>query len=113
MKESAGRGEFSVDYSFDEEVETLLHRCKGINIPAIDMINKGFLSVIKVEPLRLTPDEFVHIVRRDVEEANARIVMIDSISGYRLAFRDPDINRHLHALCKYLANRGVTVFLVD
>ncbi|WP_019507783.1 ATPase domain-containing protein [Pleurocapsa sp. PCC 7319] len=113
MKEAAGRGERSVIYAFEEGIETLLERCEAINIPAHVMIERGTLSVVKVEPLKYTPNQFVHLVRSEVEEHNARIVMIDSTSGYKLSMQGEDLIRQLHALCQYLKNMGVTVILVN
>ena len=112
MKEAAGRGERSVVYTFEEETEIILRRCEAINIPARAMSEKGMLSVIKVEPLQYSPDEFAHLVRQDVEEKGTQMVMIDSTSGYKLSIRGEDMVSHLHALSKYLQNMGVTVFLV-
>ena len=113
MKESAGRGEHSVVYTFEEEIEVMLRRCDGINIPARTMVEKGMLSIVKVEPLRYTPDEFANIVSQDVEEKGTRLVMIDSVSGYRLSLRGEDLVGHLHALSKYLQNKGVVVLLIN
>lgn len=113
MKEAAGRGERSVVYTFEEEVEILLARCELINIPARTMIERGTLSVVKVEPLQYTPDEFARMVRAEAEVENARIVMIDSVAGYRLSLKGKDLVPHVHALCKYLANMGVTVLLIN
>jgi len=113
MKEAAGRGERSVVYCFEEPEEILLHRCESINIPVNAMSDRGTLSVIPVEPLYFSPDEFANMVRQEVEEKKARIVMIDSVAGYRLSLRGEDLISHLHALCKYLQNMGVTVILVN
>ncbi|MBF2015033.1 MAG: AAA family ATPase [Rivularia sp. T60_A2020_040] len=114
MKEAAGRGERSVIYNFEEHEETLLARSEKVNIPIHAMIATGNLSVVRVEPLDLTPDEFANLVRDEVEQNKARIVMIDSISGYRVAMRRrEDLVTHLHALCKYLQNMGITVILVN
>ncbi|OPZ86802.1 MAG: Circadian clock protein kinase KaiC [bacterium ADurb.Bin429] len=112
MKEAARRGEHSVAYSFEEEVEIMLTRCEAINIPARAMRAKGMLDIVKVEPLTYSPDEFARMVRRQVETQKISIVMIDSTAGYRLALRGQDMVAHLHALCKYLQNRGVTVLLI-
>jgi circadian clock protein KaiC len=38
--------------------------------------------------------------------------MIDSTAGYRLSMQGKDLVPHLHALCKYLKNMGVTVILI-
>ncbi|MDZ7959348.1 MAG: ATPase domain-containing protein [Aulosira sp. DedQUE10] len=113
MKEAAGRGERSVIYTFEERKETLLHRAEGINIAVGAMQNKGTLSVVQVEPLYYTPDEFANLVRQEVEQQQAQIVMIDSVSGYRLSVRGKDLISHLHALCKYLQNMGVAVLLIN
>jgi circadian clock protein KaiC len=113
MKEAAGRGERSVIYAFEERQETLLHRCEAINIPVHAMKARGTLSVVQIEPLHYTPDEFANLVRYEVEQQKARIVMIDSISGYRLSVRGDELVSHLHALCKYLQNMGVAVLLIN
>lgn len=113
MKEAAGRGERSVVYTFEEEIEIMLRRCESINIPARTMQERGTLSLMKVEPLQFTPDEFAQLVRQDIEMNQTRIVMIDSISGYRLSVRGEELVSHIHALCKYLANLGITVLLIN
>jgi circadian clock protein KaiC len=113
MKEAAARGERSVVYAFEEHTDTLLHRCDSIGIPAREMIDEGNLSVVQVEPLRFSPAEFALLVRREVEECGARIVMVDGVSGYRLTLAGDDLVTHLHALGRYLKNMGVTVILIS
>ena len=115
LKEAAGRGDRCALYSFEEQVESMLYRCAGVNIPAESMVSHGNLSLVKVEPLRYSADEFAHLVRRDVVEKGTRMVMIDGVSGYRLAVQGvgADLIAHLHALCKYLQKRGVTVLLIN
>jgi len=63
MKEAAGRGERSVIYTFEEWTETLLRRSANINIPVASMVERGTLSVVQIEPLRYSPDEFARMVR--------------------------------------------------
>jgi circadian clock protein KaiC len=113
VKEAAARGERSAAYTFDEPPSTLLSRCENIGIPAQEMIDDGNLSIVGVEALQFSPDEFANLVRQDVEQRGTRIVMIDSISGYKLSVRGDDLNERLHALCRYLQNVGVTVVLVN
>jgi circadian clock protein KaiC len=113
MKEAAGRGERSVVYTFEERIDTLLSRAESVHIPVHAMIERGTLSVIQVEPLQWTPDEFARQVRQEVEEHGTRIVMLDSTSGYRLSLRSGELVGHLHALCKYLQNMGVAVLLIS
>lgn len=113
VQEAARRGERSCVYLIEESVETLLRRSDEISTGARAMIEGGTLSAVHVEALRYSPDEFAHLVRQEVEKNHARIVMIDSIAGYRLCVRGDDLARHLHALCAYLRNMGVTVVLIN
>ncbi|GGL54526.1 ATPase domain-containing protein [Halocalculus aciditolerans] len=115
MKEAAGRGERSVVYLFEENEATFMERSEAVNIPVKEMRERGTLSVEVMEPLETTPQEFCEEVRREVEEEDARIVMIDGIKGYSVSARDGEEShmRRLHALCRYLKNMGVTVVLVD
>jgi circadian clock protein KaiC len=113
MKEAAGRGERSVVYLFDESQDTLVHRCEALNIPVRAMIDRGTLSIVPIEPLRYSADELARLVRHEVETAGARLVMLDSLSGYQLCIRGDDLVANLHALCQYLKNMGVTCFLIN
>lgn len=113
MKEAAGRGERSVVYTFEEPQETLIRRCESLNIPVRTMVQRRTLSIVPIEPLHFTPDEFARIVRQEVEQEHASIVMIDSIAGYRALLRGEDALTHLHALTKYLQNMGVAVLLIN
>ncbi|MGB7338402.1 MAG: ATPase domain-containing protein [Phototrophicaceae bacterium] len=113
MKEAAGRGERSVIYTFEEDDVTIKKRCEGINIPVHEMLANGMLTIVQIEPLQLTPDEFSHMVRHEVEDFDTRIVMIDSISGYRLSMQGDDLIKHLHIQTKYLRMKGVTVLLLN
>ncbi len=118
MKEASGRGERSVIYAFEEGVETILNRSEAINIPIKEMVKRNTLAIEKIDPLEYTPDEFTHKVKREVEENNIKIVMIDSVSGYKLAFErladgNNEMVRNLHALTEYLTGMGVTVLLIN
>ncbi|MGL5880319.1 MAG: ATPase domain-containing protein [Xenococcaceae cyanobacterium] len=113
MKEAAGRGERSVLYAFEEGIETILKRCEAVNIPVRVMLERGTLSIVSVEPLRYTSNQFAHLVRQEVEQNNATIIMIDSTSGYKLSIQQEDLVRQLHSVCQYLKNMGVTVILVN
>jgi circadian clock protein KaiC len=113
MKEAAGRGERSVVYTFEESEESLINRCESINIPVKSMIKTGMLSVVPVEPLRYSPEEFAQLVRKEVDNNESKIVMIDSTSGYSLSLRGEDPVSHLHSLAKYMIRSGVTVILIN
>lgn len=113
MKEAAGRGIRSVVYLFEEFVYTVNNRCEAINIPVRSMIEGGKLALSHIEPLKYTPDEFARLIRRETEERGASIVMIDSIAGYGVSMQGRDLHYHLHALCKYLKSKGMSVILIN
>ncbi len=113
MKEAAQRGERSVVYLFEEAIATLLHRSELLGIPVARMVERGTLSLVPVEPLRLTAEEFARMVRREVEGEMTRIVMVDSVRGYQLSLRGEDLVAHLHALTRYLRNMGTTTLLIS
>jgi len=91
MKEAATRGERSVVYTFEEEIPLILSRCAAVGIPAASMIEQGTLSLVKIEPLQHSATEFAYLVREEVEQRGARIVMIDSVAGYRLSLHGEDL----------------------
>jgi circadian clock protein KaiC len=115
MKEAAERGERSVIYLFEENRGTFLTRSRAVNIPVDEMLEKGTLQVNEVEALERSPQEFARMVREEVEERDADIVMVDGIAGYRLTLRGDDgmMLQQLHALGRYLKNEGVTGMFVD
>lgn len=115
MKEAAARGERSLIYQFEESTRTFRNRSKAVNIPVNEMLERGTLQFEEVEALSLSADQFANNVRREVEDRDARIVMIDGTAGYRLSLRgeEDDLLRELHSLCRYLKNMGATVILIE
>jgi circadian clock protein KaiC len=113
MKEAAGRGERSVVFTFEESRDSILKRSEAINIPVHDMVERGTLAIIEIEPLRFTADEFDRMVRHEVEAGGATIAMIDSIKGYELSISGEDLIGRLHALARYFRNMGVTALLTN
>jgi len=113
VNEAAKRGEHSVVYVLEETLPVLTARCEALQIPISAMIDKGALSLFQVEPHRYMPEEFVGIVRQEVEQRQARLVMIDGIAAYRKFLRGDDLMTDLHSLCQYLQNMGVKILLTN
>lgn len=115
MKAAAERGERSVIYLFEENRSTFLKRSRAVNIPVDEMMERGTLQVNEVEALERSPQEFARMVREEVEDNDADIVMIDGIAGYRLTLRGEEgmMLQQMHALGRYLKNMGVTAIFVD
>ena len=82
-------------------------------MPLAALGEQGLLGIEAVEPLRYAPAEFAWRVRQEVEQHDARIVMIDSLAGFRQSISGDDLSVHAHALCRYLGNMGVTVLLIN
>ena len=115
MKEAAGRGERSVIYLFEETRETFLARSTALNVPVEQMVERGTLRIEEIDALGRSPQEFAAAVRREVEEHDTSIVMVDGIAGYGLTLRgrETDAVRQIHALGRYLKGGGVTSVFVD
>jgi circadian clock protein KaiC len=113
MKEAAGRGERSVVYTFEESADVLARRAQHVNIPVANMIDTGNLSLVQVEPLRYTADQFCRLVRAAVEDLDTRLVMLDSIAGFKMCMSESEPEVYLHALAKYLRNMGVTTVFIN
>lgn len=113
VKEAAVRGERSCLLLIEESLETMLVRSEALGIPVRSLMERGLFAPVHIGPLRYSADELAHLVREEVEKRQSRLVMLDSVSGYRLCVHGGDLTRHIHALCAYLRNMGVTVLLVN
>jgi circadian clock protein KaiC len=110
---AAERGERSALFIFDESPNTLFSRLEGLNIPLKKHVDAGLVRVQPVDPGELSPGEFVHAIRRAVEQHHAKIVVIDSLNGYLNSMPDEKfLIIQLHELLTYLGQHGVASMLV-
>jgi len=110
---AAARGEHAAIFMFDETKSALLLRCKGIGLRITEGVGPGQVRLRQIDPAEVSPGEFVALVREAVEEAGARIVVIDSLNGYLNSMPHDDyLNAQLHELLSYLNNTGVSTFLI-
>lgn len=110
---AAKRGEHSVFFVFDETVDTLMMRSRGLGIDLEGYVEQGLVTVRQVDPAELSPGEFAHLVRQAVEEKNAKIVVIDSLAGYLAAMPEASLlTVQMHELLSYLNHKGVLTLLV-
>ena len=111
--QAAERGEHSALFIFDESASTLFSRMDGLNVPLRKYVDAGLIGVQQVDPAELSPGEFVHAIRRAVEQHHAKIVVVDSLNGYLNAMPDEQfLIAQLHELLTYLGQRGVASVLV-
>ena len=100
-------------YLFDERMMTLLGRAEGLGLDLERQVERELVELRQVDPAELTPGEFGQEVRRAVVQRGARLVVIDSLSGYFQAMPDErSLLLHLHEMISYLGQRGIAVLLM-
>jgi circadian clock protein KaiC len=109
---AAERGESVLMLTFDEGLETLLQRTDAMGISIRPHVEAGTVVVRQIDPAELSPGEFTHILRRAVETEGARMIVIDSLSGYVNAMPEEKfLTVQLHELFSFLRQHGVAVLL--
>jgi circadian clock protein KaiC len=110
---AASRGETSSLFLFDESVNTLRSRCLGMGMDMGPHLESGKLRLRQVDPGEMSPGELVDLIRKEVEEHNACVVVLDSLNGYLNAMPDDRfLIVQLHELLTYLGQAGVSTLLV-
>jgi circadian clock protein KaiC len=110
---NAERGQTSALFIFDESKNTLLSRTAGLGIDLQRHVEAGKVFIRQVDPAELTPGEFAHAIRNEVETSAATIIVIDSLNGYLNAMPgERFLTVHLHELLMYLGERGVATLLI-
>ena len=110
---AAKRGDRAIVYAFDEILRTAQDRAESLGMPVRAEIAKGTLAMSQVDPAELSPGEFAWQIRRDVEEKDTRVVVIDSLNGFLMAMPgENDLSLHLHELLAFLNQKGVVTFII-
>jgi len=110
---AARRGESTALFIFDESINTLRTRCKGLGMDLGPFIDSGRIRVRQVDPAELSPGEFVSEIRHAVEQNGATMLVIDSLNGYLNAMPDERfLIVQLHELLTYLGQNGVATMLI-
>ena len=109
---AAKRGERAAVFAFDENLSMFQARSRALGMPMAEQLEAGRVLLQQIDPAELSPGEFVHIVRRSVEREGARLVVIDSLTGFLNAMPQENfLALQLHELLAYLAQRGVVTVL--
>ena len=114
---AASKGDHAVIFSFDESINTMLHRAKGLGIDLARYIDEGLIHLQPIDPTEMSPGEFAHRVRSVVGGENgrptAKVVVIDSLNGYLNAMPEERfLVSQMHELLTYLGHHQVVTFLV-
>jgi circadian clock protein KaiC len=73
----------------------------------------GLAHVQQVDPAEMSPSEFAHNIRDQVDHYNLRLVVIDSVNGYLNAMPEQRyLNLHMQELLSYLNRKGIVTLLI-
>jgi circadian clock protein KaiC len=110
---AARRGDFASFLMFDERLETLFARAAGLGMDFKDQVDAGQIEVRPLASAELSLGQFVHVIRTAIEQRHARLIVIDSLSGYLAAMPgEGSLMLQLHELLAYLGQKAVTTLLV-
>jgi circadian clock protein KaiC len=99
-------------YLFEESLGTFRERARGLGVALEPLLASGRLALRQVDPAELAPGEFAGLVREEVEERGAGMIVVDSLTGYLNAMpSERYLNLHLHELLSYLGQHGVSTIL--
>lgn len=110
---AAARGQRGAIFVFDENPQTLLARCRALNVELDHHVATGAVAIQQVDPAELTPGEFIHAIRLAVEQHDVKVIVIDSLNGYLNAMPEERfLTIQLHEMLMYLGQRGVVTILI-
>lgn len=105
---AAERGESAAIFLFDETVNTACSRAESLGMPLEKHLDSGAIIIRQLNPAELTAGEFSHAVRKAVTEDGARVVVVDSLTGFIDSLADEHYtSMHLRELLTYLNHQGV------
>ena len=107
------RGESVALFLFEERLETFFRRSEGLGMQLRQFHKDGKLILRDFNPNEISPGEFGQIVQDAVTQNKARVVVIDSLTGYlnSLPHREKAV-RDIQSLLKFLARSGVLTMLI-
>ena len=110
---AALRGDRSVIFTFEGRRESFLKRSEGLGMNLRPLIDDGLINLRTIRTAELAPTEFIDLVRAAVVEDGAKIVMIDSLTGYFHSMpQEEALITQMHDLLYFLGELGVLSLLV-
>lgn len=114
LAHAARQGQRAILYTFEESVNSIMARCRGVGQPIDALVRSGALRIVRVNPLELYPDEFLAALREDVEVDGRQVVMVDSLRGYSIAMEEfGSLVANIQNLSTYLNRHQVTTLLIN
>ncbi len=110
---AAQRGEHGAIFLFDERLETFFERSRHLGMDIRPMVDDGIVQVHQINAAEISPGEFSQMARNAVERDHAKVVMIDSLTGYFHAMPNEQmLLLQMHELLSYLGHQEVLSLLV-
>jgi circadian clock protein KaiC len=107
------RGEKCLFVSFDETQRVFHERARGLGWDFETPQGKGSFMFRQVDPAELSPGELAGTVSRAVEEGGARVVVLDSLTGYQHAMPEEQfLLLQMHEMLTYLNQQDVLTFVI-
>lgn len=99
-------------FLFEERPEVYRERSDSVGLSLSAAERSGRVTIRHFDPAEISPGEFCQQVVRSAEEGGARVVVLDSLSGYLSALpHRENVITHLQTLLQFLARRGVLVIV--
>jgi circadian clock protein KaiC len=110
---AVARGEHVSLFAFDERIQTLHLRSRGLGLDLEGAVASGRFLIRQIDPSEMGPGEFVASVNAAALESKTRVIIIDSLNGYLNAMpEERALALQLHELLTVLGQRGVSTFLL-
>nr|CAD6628271.1 circadian clock protein KaiC [Rhizobium sp. TCK]CAD6630250.1 circadian clock protein KaiC [arsenite-oxidising bacterium NT-25] len=107
------RGEAAYVMVFDETLRVVRERASGMGMPLEKFLGSGLLKLDQIDPAELTPGELTNRIRHAVEAEGAKIVVVDSLTGYLNAMPEEQyLVLQMHEITTYLNQKGVVTLLL-
>lgn len=105
---AAKLGNRSVVLLFDESLETFIRRSVSLGMDLPPLLENGMMIVQQVNVGDLSSGELNQNLRAAVEKHGAKVLVIDSLTGYAGVLADePQLLEQLHEMLTYLHQKGV------
>lgn len=100
-------------FLFDETTATWRSRTMGLGLSVADLLDRDALRLEPLDPVQVTGGEVAHRVRQHVADRGSRVVVVDSLDGYRSTLSDErTFAGHVHELLAYLKRLGIVTIVV-
>ncbi|MFN4090011.1 MAG: ATPase domain-containing protein [Alphaproteobacteria bacterium] len=110
---AAQRGERVAVYLFDERLPTFFKRASGLGLDLEPFVDSGLVTIQQIDPAERTPGQFARDVKDEIECRGARVIVIDSLTGYLNSMsQERNLVLQLHELLSYTGQLGVVSLLV-